>query len=175
MYDQSPNKWGLLVPPLSDRRPPQSREIQSGFYPFSTESDTGVLDETEPEIGYGVGVEITSEELGPSIELGPSMSLCRLLSLVLVLVMTSVLSSCVFITRMFDDGTPPTGPPRAEGVATVTRASGGSSTLIIRAELEELSGRTAYEAVQNLNQRWLQIRQGVSLRDGPMYARVVVD
>jgi hypothetical protein len=104
-----------------------------------------------------------------------SVSLRRLLSLVLVLVITSVLSSCVFITRMFDDDTPSTGPRSAEGVERVTRADGGSSTLVVRAELQELSGRTAYEVVEILNQRWLQIRRGVSLRDGPLYARVVVD
>jgi outer membrane receptor for ferrienterochelin and colicin len=76
---------------------------------------------------------------------------------------------------MFDDNPPSTGPLPAEGVETVTRASGGSSTLIVRAELEELTGRTAMEAIENLNQRWLQVRRGVSLRDGPNYARVVVD
>ena len=103
------------------------------------------------------------------------MSLRRLLSLVLVLVITSVLSSCVFIARMFDDNPPSTALLPAESIERVRRAGGGSSTLIVRAELEELSGLTAYEAVQNLNQRWLQIRRGVSLRGGPMYARVVVD
>ena len=128
-----------------------------------------MLDKTEPEIGYGVRVEVTSESGARPL------SLRRLLSLVLVLVMTSVLSSCVFITRMFDDEPPSTGQSPAEGVETVTRAGGGSSTLIVRAELEELTGRTAYEVIEILNQRWLQIRRGVSLRDGPIYARVVVD
>ena len=40
------------------------RPLITVFYPFSTESDTGVLDETEPEIGYGVRVEVTSESGG---------------------------------------------------------------------------------------------------------------
>ena len=91
------------------------------------------------------------------------MSLRHLLSLVLVLVITSVLSACASSTD-----TP--------FVETVRRARGGSSTLIVRAELEELTGRrTAMEAIETLNPRWLQIRRGTSLLFGPAYARVVID
>jgi len=57
----------------------------------------------------------------------------------------------------------------------VTRAERGNSTLIVRAQLEELTGRTAREAIENLNHRWLEVRRGISLRDGPQLARVVID
>ena len=89
----------------------------------------------------------------------------RFLSLALVLVLTSVLSACASTTDT----------PLAEGGETVTRADRGNSTLIVRAQLEELPGRTAMEAVENLNQRWLEVRRGASLRDGPQYASVIID
>lgn len=98
----------------------------------------------------------------------------RFLPLVLVLVLTSVLSSCVFFARMVSEP-PSTDPPLAENRETVTRPDGGSSTLIVRAELVELPGRSAWEAVDILNRRWLQIRRGFTLRGGPIYARVAVD
>jgi outer membrane receptor for ferrienterochelin and colicin len=89
----------------------------------------------------------------------------RFLSLALILVLTSVLSACASSTDT----------PLAEGGETVPQAERGNSTLIVRSELEELTGRTAMEAVENLNQRWLGVRRGISLRDGPQYARVVID
>ena len=117
--------------------------------------------EPEPEIGYGVRVEVTSESGGRPL----SLSLRRLLSLVLVLVITSVLSACASSTYA----------PFAEGGETAARTAGGSSTLIVRAQLERLTGRSAWEAVETLNMRWLQIRRGTSLFFGPAYARVVID
>ena len=88
----------------------------------------------------------------------------RFLSVARVLVLTSVLSACA-----------PLDTPLAEGGETVTRAARGSSTLIVRAQLEELTGRTAMEAIENLNHRWLGIRRGISLRFGAQYASVIVD
>ena len=98
-------------------------------------------------------------------EWGPSMSLRRLLSLVLVVVITSVLSACASSTDT----------PFAEGGETALRAARGSSILIVRAQLDRLTGRSAWEAVETLNPRWLQIRRGISLVFGPVYARVVID
>jgi hypothetical protein len=89
----------------------------------------------------------------------------RFLSVARVLVLTSVLSACA--------SSPDT--PLAQGGETVTRAERGNSTLIVRAQLEELTGRTAREAIENLNHRWLEVRRGISLRDGPQLARVVID
>ena len=93
------------------------------------------------------------------------MSLRRLLSLVLVVVITSVLSACASSTGM----------PFAEGGETALRPAGGNSTLIARAQLEQLTSRSAWEAVETLNPLWLQIRRGSSLVFGPAYARVVID
>ena len=93
------------------------------------------------------------------------MSLHRLLSLVLVVVITSVLSACASSTAT----------PFAEGGARAIRTAGGNSTPIVRAQLEELTGRSAWEAVETLNRRWLQMRRGTSFSSGAAYARVMVD
>ena len=61
-----------------------------------------------------------------------------------------------------------------EGGQTAARAARGNLTLIVRAELKEFAGRSAYEAVETLNPRWLRPR-GRSLNSGPSYVRVVVD
>ena len=132
--------------------------VPSGFYRFSTESDTGVLDKSEPEIGYGYVWKSHPEW-------GPSMSLRRLLSLVLVLVITSVLSACASSTNT----------PFGEGGETALRAAGGSSTLIVRAQLDRFTGRSAWEAVETVKPRWLQIQRGTSIVFGPAYARVMID
>ncbi len=57
---------------------------------------------------------------------------------------------------------------------TSAAASRGNSRLIVRAQLEPLVGRSAYEAVETLNPRWLQTRGSTPIL-GPSYARVVVD
>jgi hypothetical protein len=98
-------------------------------------------------------------------EWGPSMSLRRLLSLVLVLAITSVLSACASSTNT----------PFAEGGETALRAGGGSSTLIVRAQLDRFTGRSAWEAVETINPRWLQTQRGTSIVFGPAYARVMID
>ena len=59
-------------------------------------------------------------------------------------------------------------------VETSAAASQGNSRLIVRAQVEPLGGRSAYEAVETLNPRWLQARGGTPA-SGPFYARVVVD
>ena len=102
-------------------------------------------------------LEVTSEEWGPS------MSFRRFLSLVLVL--APVLSACASTTDT----------PFAEGGETASRAARGNSTLIVRAQLAQLTGRSAYEAVETLNRRWIQRQRGGGLSAGPAYARVVID
>ena len=61
-----------------------------------------------------------------------------------------------------------------EEFVTPTAASQGDTRLIVRAQLEQLAGLSAWQAVETLNPRWLQPRS-VSLNYGPAYARVVVD
>ena len=93
------------------------------------------------------------------------MSLRRFLSLVLVFVLAPVVSACA---------SSPDTPFDEDGEAA-TRTARGSSTLIVRAQLEQLTERSAYEAVATLNRRWLRSQRGASLTSGPAYARVVVD
>ena len=57
---------------------------------------------------------------------------------------------------------------------TSAAASQGNSRLIVRAQLETLGGRSAYEAVETLNPRWLRPRGGTPA-SGPFYARIVVN
>ncbi len=64
----------------------------------------------------------------------------RFASLVLVLVLAAVVSACASAAD----------PASGGGGET-----GGSSTLIVRAQLAQYSGRTALEAVQRFNRRWL--------------------
>ncbi len=91
---------------------------------------------------------------------GPSMSFRRCAYVVLALVVSACASS------------PDT--PFGEEFATSAAASGGTSRLIVRAQLEPLVGRSAWWAVETLNPRWLRARS-VSPIYGPSYARVVVD
>ena len=59
------------------------------------------------------------------------------------------------------------------GGSTASGASRGNSRLIVRAQLEEFGGRSAWDAVDMLNQHWLRpIR---SSNTAPTYARVIVD
>jgi hypothetical protein len=68
-----------------------------------------------------------------------------------------------------------TGASFGEGGQTSTRVARGSSTLIVRAELEEYSGRNAYEAVDNLRRRWVQRQRGGSISSGAGFASIVVN
>ncbi len=58
------------------------------------------------------------------------------------------------------------------GGSTAVRAPRGSSTLIIRAELERYPGQSAYDVIESLRRRWLQPRRGAG---GQAYARVMID
>lgn len=62
-----------------------------------------------------------------------------------------------------------TGTPFGEEFETATEVSRGNSTLIVRAELAEYIGESAFRAVEMLRQRWLRPRRG------GLYPRVVVD
>ncbi len=68
------------------------------------------------------------------------MSLRRFWSLVLVLVLAPVVSACA--------SSPDS--PFDEGGQTATRTARGSSTLIVRAQLEQLVGRSAWDAIERL-------------------------
>ena len=93
------------------------------------------------------------------------MSFCRFLSLVLVLVLAPVVSACASSSDA----------PFSEDAERAIQATGGSSTLIVRAQLEVLTNRSAWDAVETLNRRWMQARRGSSFATGPNYARVAVD
>ena len=92
------------------------------------------------------------------------MSFCRFLSLVLVLVLAPVVSACASSSDA----------PLSEDAERATRATGGNSTLIVRAQLEALTDRSAWDAVETLNRRWISASRGRSFA-GPAYARVAVD
>ena len=49
--------------------------------------------------------------------------------------------------------------PFSEDAETAIRATGGNSTLIVRAQLEVLTDRSAWGAVETLNRRWIQARR----------------
>ena len=51
-------------------------------------------------------------------------------------------------------------------------ATGGSTTLIVRAQLARYGGQSALDAVRRLNRRWLRAERGGG---GTAYARVVID
>lgn len=91
------------------------------------------------------------------------MSFHRLASLVLVFVLALVVSTCASSVGASSGGGGSTAGPR------------GSSTLIVRAQLAELAGQSAYDAIETLNRRWIAPRRGVSLASGQAYARVIVD
>ena len=85
------------------------------------------------------------------------MSFHRYASLVLVFAVSACASS--------------SSTPFGEQAATTTaaRAARGNSTLIVRAELAQLYGDSAYRAVELLRRRWLRARRGAG------YARVIID
>ena len=89
------------------------------------------------------------------------MSFHRFPSLALALVISACASSA--------------GTSLGGGSETASVASGGNSRLIVRAQLDELAGRSAYEAVENFNRRWIQPQRGSSFAAGQQYAQVVVD
>ncbi len=90
------------------------------------------------------------------------MSFHRCASLVLALVVSACASS--------------SDAPFGQEGGTATRAARGNSRLIVRAELEQRPGDSAYQVVESLNRRWLQDdRRGRTFGGGPIFARVVVD
>ena len=95
------------------------------------------------------------------LRVGATMSYSRCASLVLALAVSACASSG--------------GTSSGEAEQTDARAARGNSTLIVRAELEELGGRSLWDAVQLLRGRWLQPQRNSSFVSGPAYARVVVD
>ncbi len=60
------------------------------------------------------------------------------------------------------------------GNAELAAESGGSSTLIVRAQLAQYSGQTAMDVVRQFNRRWLRQTRGDGVA-GPQNARVVVN
>ncbi len=65
------------------------------------------------------------------------------------------------------------GPAVLAGRTGRTEAQ-GSSTLIVRADLEEYAGRSALDVIRQLNSRWLRATRGAGFA-GPSFARVVID
>ncbi len=83
--------------------------------------------------------------------------------------MTSRGCTCLVLAFVLSACASSTGTPFAEGGGTATRAARGNSTLIVRAQLEELTGLSAWDAVERFNRRWLNAARGGG------YARVVID
>ena len=90
------------------------------------------------------------------------MSFRRFLSLVLALVLASAVSACAS-----------SGSGASGGGGDTQQFTGGNSTLIVRAQLAQYSGRNALEAVQQFNRRWLQPQRTSSF--DRVFARVVID
>ena len=59
-----------------------------------------------------------------------------------------------------------------EGRQTAERAARGSSTLIIRAELERFPGQSAYDVIESLHRRWIERRRAGR---GQLFAGVMID
>jgi len=91
------------------------------------------------------------------------MSCRRCLSLVFVLALAPVVSACAGSSGNVDGGD-------LSQTAAAT-ATGGTSTLMVRAQFETFAGRTALEAIQQFNRRWLRVDRSGS----GAYARVVID
>jgi hypothetical protein len=85
----------------------------------------------------------------------------RFASLVLVLALACIVSACAS-----------SGGAAAGGDGETAVATGGSTTLIVRAQLEQYAGRSALDAIQQFNRRWLRLERGGG---GGAYARVVID
>ena len=83
--------------------------------------------------------------------------------------MTSRRCACLVLAFVLSACASSTDTPFAEGGGTATRAARGNSTLIVRAQLDELMGSSALEAVERFNRRWLSPARGGG------YARVVID
>ena len=96
------------------------------------------------------------------------MSFRRLLSLVPVLVLVPLVSACA------SGGTASGGGGETTATAGNAGSTEGSSTLITRAQLATYSNRTAFEAVQQFNRRWLRQTRGDGVA-GPRNARVVIN
>ena len=87
---------------------------------------------------------------------------CRLfLTLTLVLALGPVVSACSSSGNV--------GGAELSQTEAAT-ATGGTSTLMVRAQFENYVGRTALEAVQQFNRRWLRVDRSGS----GAYARVIV-
>ena len=82
-------------------------------------------------------------------------------ALVVVLVLAPVVSACAS-----------SGGAASGGDSETADAVGGSSTLIVRAQLEEYPGRSALDVVRQLNRRWLRVGRDAG---GAAYALVVID
>ena len=83
--------------------------------------------------------------------------------------MSSRRCACLVLAFVLSACASSTDSPFAEGGGTATRAARGNSTLIVRAQLEELGGLSALDAVERFNRRWLSAARGGG------YARVVID
>jgi len=64
------------------------------------------------------------------------------------------------------------GGATSGGDGETADATGGSTTLISRAQLQEYAGRSALDAIRQFNRRWLRADRGAG---GATYARVVID
>ena len=82
--------------------------------------------------------------------------------------MSSRRCACLVLAFVLSACASSTDTPFAEGGGTATRVR-GNSTSIVRAQLEELGGLSALEAVERFNRRWLSPARGGG------YARVVID
>ena len=67
------------------------------------------------------------------------------------------------------------GTPFGGDVETAAAATRGNTNLIVRAELEEAPGQTAWQVIENLRGRWLRPVRVGSAASGPAFAGVVVD
>ena len=85
----------------------------------------------------------------------------RFLSVLPVLVLALFVSACG-------------GGAMQGGNAELAAESGGSSTLIVRAQIAAYSGQTALDVVRQYNRRWLRETRGDGVA-GPRNARVVID
>ena len=95
------------------------------------------------------------------------MSFRRLLSLVPFLVLVPLVSACA-------SGGTASGGGETAATAGNAGATEGSATVITRAQLATYSNRTAFEAVQQFNRRWLRETRGDGVA-GPRFARVVIN
>jgi len=85
----------------------------------------------------------------------------RFASLVLVLVLACIVSACAS-----------SGGAASGGDGETANATVGSTTLIVRAQLEQYAGRSALDVIRQFNRRWLRLERGGG---GGAYARVVID